>query len=116
MLDYEIQDNDIVIRNGDTPFIDGAQATRQRLEQKLRLWRGEWYFNLGSGFPWLQEVLGQRPRPEVIRSLIQQIIEGDPGVRALLSLNIETFAERGLRIEFQARLIDGEIEQVELEL
>lgn len=116
MFDYQLQGNDIVLSNGDTVFIDGAQATRQRLEQKLKLWRGEWYFNSQAGFPWLQEILGQRPRPEVVRSLVQQIIEGDPGVRALVSLNIETQPERGLHIEFEARLTNGEVETMEINL
>lgn len=116
MIDYELEGGDIVIRGGDTAFVDGAQATRQRLEQKFLLWRGEWYFNRGAGFPWLQEILGQRPRPEVVRSLVQQMIEDDPGVRALRSLAVEMLPERGLRIEFEARLTTGGDATLEIQL
>jgi|SRR5690554_4587278 len=115
MIDYLLTDGDITIANGDAQFISEPQATRQRLEQKLRLWRGEWFLNVNAGFPWLQDVLGQRPRPEVLRSLVFDLVSSDPGVKAVSALSLEfEGVERQLRISFDARLIDGATESMEI--
>ncbi len=116
MIDYQLTDGDIVIRNGDIVTITEPQATAQRLEQKLLLWRGEWFLDVNAGFPWLQDILGRRPSPQVVRSLIFDLVQSDPEVRAVESLTIETADERGLRIEFTARLQNGQPQTVEVTL
>jgi len=118
MIDYNISTGDVQIRQGDIVMIDEPQATRQRLEQKLRLWQGEWFLNTDAGFPWLSEILGQRPRPEVVRSLIFDLVTNDPGVRSIESLQVEFDAQsdRQLRIAFNAILSSGVTEPMDFEL
>lgn len=114
MIDYEIVGNDIVVSGGDLQFVSGNQATRQRLEQKFRLWLGEWFLDVGAGFPWLQ-IIGQRPRPEIVRSLVTNLVRNDPEVRAVSSVDVEfEGVGRKMTIRFLARLENGSDEQIEV--
>ena len=118
MIDYDISAGDVQVRQGDIVMVDEPQATRQRLEQKLRLWQGEWFLNTDAGFPWLPEILGQRPRPEVVRSLIFDLVTTDPGVRSIESLQVEfdPQADRQLRVAFNATLSSGVTEPMDIQL
>jgi len=115
MIDYDLSSGDVQISSGDVVYIDEPSSTRQRLEQKFRLWRGEWFLNVNAGFPWMQDVLGQKPRPEVLRSLAYDLVVNDPGVRSVddLTTGFEN-VDRQLRITFTARLISGTIENMDI--
>lgn len=114
MKDYKIQ-NDIVLENGDYVFVKDESATVQRLRQKLNLWKGEWFLNKRAGVPWLEDVLRSKSRPALLRTLFFNIIQQDPGVRKLESLEILTEkTERRLSVNFKVQLIDGTTEEVEV--
>ncbi len=114
MQDYKIIEGDIVIEGADFATIE---STRQRLRQKLLLWRGEWFTDRQAGFPYLQQVLGQAPRPEVVSSLIRQLVINDEGVQDIRSVSLEQdAAARRLRVAFTAVLVDGTEEQIEVAL
>ena len=115
MLDYEITDGDIRISGGDVATVSGAQATRQRLEQKFKLWRGEWFLDVNAGFPWIEEILGQRPAPQVVRSLVFDVVQSDPGIRTVENLELEQDSpQRRLTIRFRARLTNGDTDDMEI--
>jgi hypothetical protein len=116
MKDYELTDGgDIRISNGDKVLVEDGPATAQRIKQKLSLWRGEWFLDARAGFPWLQDVLGQRVRPEVLQSLLRDVITRDPGIRTLEELNLDFENEaRRIEISFRARATDGEIIESEV--
>lgn len=116
MIDYDLTTGDVTVSDGDIAMIDDPRATRQRLEQKLKLWRGEWFLNSEAGFPWLPEILGRRPRPEVVRSLIFDLVTTDPGIRAikLLEIEFDPIADRQLRVSFDATLSTGVTESMDI--
>lgn len=70
-----------------------------------------------AGFPWLQDVLGKRPRATVLQSLFRRTIQDDPGVRRVerLELSYED-VERRVRVEFDALLESGTVETIEVTL
>jgi len=114
MQDYRLQDGDIVISDNDLAF---TESVAQRLTQKLRLWRGEWFLDRQAGFPYLQQVLGQRPRPEVVSSLLRQTITNDPDVRDVANIDLMyDDAARELSASFRAVLIDGTEQTIEVAL
>lgn len=116
MIDYEIKNGDIVISSGDIQVVSGNLSTRQRLEQKLRLWLGEWFLDVNAGFPWLQ-IIGQRPRPELVRSLITNLLRNDPDVRSVTGVAVSFEGEdRKASVIFTARLGDGQSEQIEVNI
>ena len=115
MIDLEVLNGDIVIRNGDVAMVSGAQATRQRIEQKFKLWRGEWFLDVNAGFPWLQDILGRRPSPQVVRSLVFDLVQSDPGIRTVENLELEQDSpQRRLTIRFRARLVGGDTDDMEI--
>lgn len=117
MIDYDLSAGDAITRGGDIVMIDEPQATRQRLEQKFRLWRGEWFLNVDAGFPWLGDILGQRPRAEVVRSLVYDLVQSDPGIKTVNNLAVQfEGVERNLRITFTATLANGVVENMEINL
>ena len=115
MNDYRIENGDLVISGGDVATVSGNLATRQRLEQKFKLWRGEWFLDVNAGFPWLEEILGRRPAPQVLRSLVFDLVQSDPGIRTIENLELEQDSpQRRLTIRFRARLIDGSTDDMEI--
>lgn len=44
----------------DLQIVQGADAVRQNILVKLRLWVGEWFLDTEAGTPWLEDVLGKR--------------------------------------------------------
>lgn len=49
-----------------------AQAVKQKAEDVLRQFQGEWFLDQTKGFPWFQSVLGQKnPDLGVIRNLFK---------------------------------------------
>lgn len=115
MIDYKISLNDVVTSGGDFSLVSGRDATRQRIEQKLRLWKGENFLFKKSGFPWLPEVLGENVRPEVLRTLVQGVVVGDPEVKGIISFNVDyDRVKRVLTVRFRARFADGEAGEMEV--
>lgn len=115
MLDYRFENGDIVF-GADAAFVTGNEATAQRLRQKFGLWRGEWFLDASAGVPWLQDVLGQRPRPEVLQAVVRGVVQDDPGIAALLSLDLELQDDRHLRISFRASATNGAVIEMEIDL
>lgn len=120
MKDYQLTTNepiDIVIINGDHAIVSDSTATKQRLNQKFKLWRGEWFLNTSAGVPWLEDILGKKPRTEVLQTLFSQVIQSDPGIKTLQSLSFEyNEVERKLQITFQATLINNTVLDMEVDI
>lgn len=117
MIDYDLKSGDAAVSGGDVQTVSSDAATRQRLEQKFNLWRGEWFLNINAGFPWRDRILGQRPRPEVVRSLVHDLVISDPGVRRVDSITLDfSGVDRRLLIQFSATLVSGEVASMEVEV
>ena len=76
-------------------FWTGAEAVSQAVLTRLRLWQGEWWEDLGTGLPMLQQVLGYRKTSQVIENLIRDKVLATPGVLSIL--NMETIWENDYR-------------------
>lgn len=113
MKDYGLAPGDAHVSGGDLVMVSEPRATRQRLEQKFGLWQGEWFLNVDAGFPWIQDVLGQRANPDVVRSLVHDLVSRDPGVASVRNISLELNG-RSLRIQFTAGLTDGATEDMDI--
>jgi hypothetical protein len=60
-------------------LIDSPAAVAQCVLTRLILWQGEWYLNLRSGTPWMQQILQYAPSA-VPDSIIRQRILNTPYV------------------------------------
>ena len=47
---------------GELPIVEGLEAVRQRVFQRLRFFRNEWFLAANQGVPYLQEIFVQ-PTP-----------------------------------------------------
>lgn len=117
MRDYALNESgDLTLENGDFKLVTNIPSLLQRLKQKFSLWNKEWIFDENAGFNWM-DVVGQRPNPDVLRSLILQLIESDPDIRTVTELELENTPERKLRMSFTARtILSGEPLEVSMDL
>lgn len=105
-LDEESGDLEII--NGDLVITEGSDATRQRLLQALRFFRGEWFLDLSRGVPYYQNILVKNPNPLIIESVLKQTILDVQGVLELtqFDLNYDN-STRKLALDFEVRTSEG---------
>lgn len=96
--------------DGDAVFNSGAAGIASDLECALNTWLGEWYLDTSIGFPWLQDVLGQRYDAALVRRDIQTLCLSRLGVVGFQNY-AATFDEdeRELDVSFQALCDTGEL-------
>lgn len=58
-------------------FSDSPAGVGQTVRTRLDLWRGEWFLDLRSGTPWIQEILGEKDNVEAV---LRDRILGTEGV------------------------------------
>lgn len=104
-------EHDISIKNFDLRILAGADAVRQNILVKLRLFVGEWFLDTEAGTPYLEQILGKRiSLAGSIAAIRASILEVD-GVDAITEFSY-TFdrAQRRLTYNFTAATPYGLIE------
>lgn len=76
------KDGDIVTSG--TNIIDGQEAIGQLVKYRLRLFMGEYPFNINEGVNWMGSVLGKQD-DYTRESELKRVISGTPGVIRLSS-------------------------------
>ncbi len=94
---------DLVIENNELVRITGAEEIVQRIIQRLRTFRGEWFLDRSVGLPYYQDILIKNPNVETVQGLFRQAILKTPGVTRLLQYS-QTLdgVTRKLTINFKA--------------
>jgi len=64
----------------DFTLLDGLQSAVQRVTQRLRFWRGEWYINSTEGVPYIADVLGHNVNIELAKQAITAQIRTVPDI------------------------------------
>lgn len=105
------QSGGFIQRNGDLTMTTGIGATLQRLRRRLRFFASEWFLDTTLGIPYLEEVFQKNPPAVVLDTIFKRAVIECPGVLGLEEFDLQKdSATRGLRLEFQARSTDGNIE------
>lgn len=103
MIDFKIEDNKIVFKDGDLQYVDGAERVKQQLEFRLNLWRGEWFLDSEFGTPYLQSVLGKSITLNGALSAVRTEILSVDGVTGIVEFDCKfDRQQRTLTIEFTA--------------
>lgn len=77
---------DPVYGNGQNDYLFDGNAVVQIIEQRLRLWLGEWWENLDEGLPMWQKILGVKGTSKaIVDRLIQKRISGTKYVTGIES-------------------------------
>lgn len=104
-------DDDLDITTGDLRLTETDVAVRQHLQQRLRMFLGEWFLDLGRGIPFYEQVLIKNANPGVLDAIFKDAILTTPGVIELLSFDLSfDNALRTLTLTFEVRSTDGIIE------
>lgn len=106
---------DLDLSNGDLYLIDGNDAIGQHVEQRFKLFLGEWFLDETQGVPYFDYIFQKNPNPVVVDAVLKRTALLSPGVVELLEwdLNLAS-AERELSLDFRARSEEGFIEFTEV--
>jgi hypothetical protein len=112
MTDLKLDANDdLLIENDDLVLIDGIDAIAMDMQTRLQIFQGEWFLDTRIGVPWFQEIIGQKPRLLVVKSIIRDAILTTPGVTNILDLELDFEGiTRSLSISGRCGTVDGEFE------
>jgi len=66
-----------------------ARMVAQRLKARLLQLRGEWFQDQRTGTPWEQRLWRKGANAETVRSVFTQVAEGTPGIRQVISMDID---------------------------
>ena len=60
--------------NGELVVITGLEALRQKIDQKLALFKGSWILNINAGVPYLQDIIKKPVDPGLVASILNEEI------------------------------------------
>ena len=115
MSELKTASGDLVLEGNSLVLVTGADEVRQRVEQRLRMIRSEWFLDVTAGLPWFSDIFAKGQTRGVIEALIKNEIVRTPGVRELTAfeLTIDKFT-REARITAEIKGTDGDIGLLEV--
>lgn len=69
-------------------FVSGLEGVGQLCVIALRLWEGEWIYDIEEGMPYLRTILGQKYSSDAIRDAAGKALRGVPYVTEVGSLAV----------------------------
>lgn len=101
---------DLYLSAGDLLWVDGVDATREAISQRLRHVRGEFFLDQRTGVPYFGVLLRKNPNVRAAISAITAAIASVPGVLAVedVSLTIDR-PTRAASVAFVARHASGAV-------
>lgn len=100
---------DVMLDNGTFRALTGDDAVVQRIRNRLKLWKAEFYLGPSNGMDW-ETLLNRKPFSSgLTKAEIRRVLTKDPIVTNVVSLGIESFdaATRSLVISFQVNTDEG---------
>lgn len=95
---------------GQPVVVEATEAIAQDIRTRLRWFKGEWFLDARTGFPWFQRVLGQKVTERVVELLLRRAILGTPGVSRLASMRVSIDRRsREFTATFSAVAVDGQV-------
>jgi len=110
-LDLAFDDDRDLVVTTDIAFVSGAEGVASQVEERLGAFRGELFFDLERGMPWLpsdtvpesRAILGSRYDAARIRSEVRAMILGTEHITSVARLEVDRDStERDVSIDFEA--------------
>ena len=103
-------DGDWLVTNNQLQTVTGADEIAQKIKNRLRAFRGEWFLDVRVGMPWFEKILKKNPNPAEVETIITEEIVNTDGVLNVrdIELSLDNLT-RKLRVDFSAEVIDGVI-------
>lgn len=91
-LDLLLDDNGVVLRNGDWAFAIDREGIQQRIGQTLRTIAGEWFLDLDYGLPYFEQILVKNPNLPSVQDTFRRALLSVKGVSSVerLTLSLDT--------------------------
>lgn len=103
-------DGDIAITNNSLTLVNGPDEVKQRLEQRLRTFYGEWFLNTERGVTWLKDIMVKNPDITLIEGILKNQITDTPGVLEIKKFDLSyDSSAREMTLNFTARSTEGEV-------
>jgi len=89
-------------------ILQGPPAVIQKVRQRFRFFKGEWFLDQRLGIPFLQAIFIKSPSQLLVNAIFQQVLAGTPGVASVTSFSSSLDRpSRTLTVDFVAPLVDG---------
>lgn len=97
---------------GDLAFppyiVRGPDAILQKIRQRFKFFKGEWFLDQRLGVPYLQSIFIKAPNQIFIDAVFSAVLSGTPGVASVASFSSSLDRpSRTLTVNFQVQLVDG---------
>ena len=90
--------------------VSGWEHTENKINARLKFWKGEWRFDVRIGMPYKQDILGRKIPDNVVQGIFRDALQQTPGVDRVISVQIERSKEdRKVSVSWECRLIDGSV-------
>jgi hypothetical protein len=106
--------------SGALEWVTGADAVKQLLQCRLRLFLGEWFGDLTAGVPQYQQILDTPPRADgtsqppssrVVEAALRKVILGTLYVEAITAFSMDFSPQtRTLSVTFTATTSEGVVD------
>lgn len=113
----ETAEGDIDLTANDASFCIGSQEVLQRVRQRLRCFKGEWYLNTSIGIDYFNDIFVANPNMTIITAIFKREILATPGIIKLtaFSMSIDRVL-RKLSITFSGTSVSGDVGPVTVEI
>ena len=88
MKTWELIDGDIILSNHSISILDKSNALKQRLQNKLNLFLGEFILEPNLGIDWFFNLDKKNPQLQQIESDVRREISSDPEITQLINLEV----------------------------
>ena len=106
---------DLTIDSFDLKLTDDSQMLPQRLRRALLLFKGECLFDIDSGIPYHDEIIGNKPSYKALRAIFFKAITSVAGVKELEELELKLDANtRQLVVHFKVIAEDNSVLKMEI--
>ena len=105
---------DLHLVGGNVVWLDGFDAARTAIAQRLRFQRGSYFLDQRQGLPYLGVLLRKNPNLRATSRMISETIASVPGVLAVDFVRVEVDrVNRHASVEFSAQFDNGRAIQSE---
>ena len=98
-------DGDIALTNGRLTLLSGPFEKAQKILNRLRLFKGEWFLDTRIGVPYFTVVLIKNPDLDIVKRLFRRVVLSVPGVVDLPEIQV-TWDTKARTLAYSFRAID----------
>lgn len=100
-------DGDLALTDGRLTKLSGPYEKAQKILNRLRLFKGEWFLDTRVGVPYFSVVLIKNPDLDIVKRLFRRVVLSVPGIVEMPDIQI-TWDTKARTLAYTFRAIDDE--------